>query len=122
MYRSGWADANTKGEIATPRLTFGAGRIDYGRKMPAGGLLPAGCVDISQIETTAIESRRKMGILWEIVQTGLMYGQKRKSDTVEDRVQALEDQLRLTQNTLRTLVRKIEEIQGLDIDGDGRVG
>lgn len=68
------------------------------------------------------ESRRKMGVLWEIVQTGLMYGQKRKSDTIEDRVQALEDQLQLTQNTLRNLVIKIEEIHGLDIDGDGRVG
>jgi len=79
-------------------------------------------MEISQIRTTAIESGRKMGILWEIVQTGLMYGQKRKSDTVEDRVQVLEDQLRLTQNTLRTLVRNIEEIQGLDIAGDGRVG
>ena len=27
-----------------------------------------------------------MGVLWEVVQTGLMYGQKRKSDSVEDRV------------------------------------
>jgi uncharacterized Rmd1/YagE family protein len=68
------------------------------------------------------ESRKKMGVLWEVVQTGLMYGQKRKSDTIEDRVQALEDQLQLTQNTLRNLVRKIEEIHGLDIDGDGKVG
>jgi hypothetical protein len=51
-----------------------------------------------------------------------MYGQKRKSDSVEDRVQALEDQLTLTQNTLRELVKKIEEIHGLDIDGDGKVG
>jgi uncharacterized Rmd1/YagE family protein len=63
-----------------------------------------------------------MGILWEVVQTGLMYGQKRKSDTVEDRVQALEEKLQLTQNTMRQLVKKLEEIHGLDIDGDGRVG
>jgi len=63
-----------------------------------------------------------MGILWEVVQTGLMYGQKRKSDSVEDRVKSLEDQLSLTQNTLRALVKKLEEIHGLDIDGDGRVG
>ncbi len=62
-----------------------------------------------------------MGILWEIVQTGLMYGQKRKSDSVEDRVQSLEDQLALTQNTLRTLVKKLEEIHGSDIDGNGTV-
>ena len=63
-----------------------------------------------------------MGILWEVVQTGLMYGQKRKSDTIEDRVQSLEDPLTLTQNTLRELVKKIEEIHGLDIDGDGKIG
>ncbi len=63
-----------------------------------------------------------MGILWEVLQTGMMYGQKRKSDSVEDRVQYLEDQLESTQNTLRELVKKIEEIHGLDIDGDGRLG
>jgi hypothetical protein len=63
-----------------------------------------------------------MGILWEVVQTGLMYGQKRKSDSVEDRVRFLENQLTLTQNTLRDLVKKLEELHGLDIDGDGRVG
>jgi bisphosphoglycerate-dependent phosphoglycerate mutase len=63
-----------------------------------------------------------MGILWEIVQTGLMYGQKRKSDTIEDRVQSLEDRLTATQNTLRSLVKKLEEMQNVDIDGDGRIG
>ncbi|MDH4239256.1 MAG: hypothetical protein OEW48_06810 [Phycisphaerae bacterium] len=63
-----------------------------------------------------------MGILWEVVQTGLMYGQMRKSDSIDDRVQSLEDQLSLTQNTLRALVKKLEEIHGLDIDGDGKVG
>jgi uncharacterized Rmd1/YagE family protein len=63
-----------------------------------------------------------MGLLWEIVQTGLMYGQHRKTDTIEDRMQALEQRLDATQNTLRTLVKKLEEMQGTDIDGDGRVG
>ena len=63
-----------------------------------------------------------MGILWEVVQTGLMYGQKRKSDTIEDRVQFLENQVSRVENTLRELVKKIEEIHGLDIDGDGKIG
>ena len=63
-----------------------------------------------------------MGILWEVLQTGMMYGQKRKSDSVEDRVAFLENQLESTRNTLAELVKKIEEIHGLDIDGDGRVG
>jgi uncharacterized Rmd1/YagE family protein len=63
-----------------------------------------------------------MGLLWEIVQTGLMYGQKRKADTIDDRVQILEDRLTATQNTIRSLVKKLEEMQGADIDGDGKVG
>jgi uncharacterized Rmd1/YagE family protein len=63
-----------------------------------------------------------MGLLWEIVQTGLMYGQHRKADSIEDRVQILEQRLDATQNTLRSLVKKLEEMQGLDIDGDGQVG
>ena len=63
-----------------------------------------------------------MGVLWEVLQTGMMYGQKRKSDSVGDRVQYLEEQLESTRNTLRELVKKIEVIHGLDIDGDGRVG
>jgi len=63
-----------------------------------------------------------MGVLWEVVQTGLMYGQKRKSDSVEDRVRALEERLQLTQDTLRALVKKLEQIHGMDIDQDGRIG
>ncbi len=63
-----------------------------------------------------------MGLLWEIVQTGLMYGQKRKADTIEDRILILEDRLTATQNTLRSLVKKLEEMQGIDIDGDGKIG
>jgi uncharacterized Rmd1/YagE family protein len=63
-----------------------------------------------------------MGLLWEIVQTGLMYGQKRKADTIEDRVLILEDRLTATQDTLRKLVKKLEEMQGADIDGDGKIG
>ncbi len=63
-----------------------------------------------------------MGLLWEIVQTGLMYGQKRQADTIEDRVAILEDRLNATQNTLRNLVKKLEEMQGVDIDSDGKIG
>ena len=63
-----------------------------------------------------------MGILWEVLQTGLMYGQKRKSDSIDDRVLFLEDQLQRTQDTLRSLVKKIEELHALDVDGDGTIG
>jgi hypothetical protein len=63
-----------------------------------------------------------MGVLWEILQSGFIYGQKRKSDSIEDRVLFLEQRLVRTQDTIRDLVRKIEEIHGLDIDGDGGIG
>jgi chaperonin cofactor prefoldin len=63
-----------------------------------------------------------MGALWEIVQTGLMYSQKRNADSLEGRIEALENQLRATQNTLRALVQEIERMQGVDIDRDGRIG
>jgi uncharacterized coiled-coil protein SlyX len=63
-----------------------------------------------------------MGALWEIVQTGLMYGQKRNADSLEDRVRALENELQSTQNTLRALVKKLEEMSGEDMDRDGRIG
>ena len=63
-----------------------------------------------------------MGVLWEIVQTGLMYGQHRKSNTVEDRVESLENRLTATQDTLRSLVKKLEELHGIDIDKDGKIG
>jgi chaperonin cofactor prefoldin len=63
-----------------------------------------------------------MGVLWEIVQTGLMYGQHRKSNSVEDRVESLENRLTATQDTLRSLVKKLEELHGIDIDKDGKIG
>ncbi len=63
-----------------------------------------------------------MGALWEILQTGMMYGQYKKSGSTEDRVQVLEQRLQATQDTLQKLVKKIEEIHGLDIDGDGKIG
>jgi len=63
-----------------------------------------------------------MGVLWEILQTGLRYGQKRKSDSIEDRVLDLENRLQATQETMRALVKKIEELHGIDIDEDGKIG
>ena len=63
-----------------------------------------------------------MGVLWEVLQSGFIYHQKTKNDTIEERVAYLEDELQRTQTTMRELVKKIEEIHGLDIDGDGQVG
>jgi len=53
-----------------------------------------------------------MGLLWEILQ----------SDTLEDRVAYLEEHLQKTQDTIRNVIRKLEEIHDKDIDGDGKVG
>ena len=63
-----------------------------------------------------------MGLLWEIVQSGFLYGQHKKTGTIEERVQVLETELQQTQDTIRKLVQKLEELHGLDVDGDGKVG
>lgn len=63
-----------------------------------------------------------MGALWEILQSGLMYGHYRKTTSTEDRLEFVEQQLARTQETLKNLVKKIEEIHGLDVDQDGKVG
>ena len=62
-----------------------------------------------------------MGVLWEILQSGLMYGHYRKTTSTEDRLAYVEQQLASTQETLKKLVLKLEELHGLDIDGDGTV-
>jgi hypothetical protein len=56
------------------------------------------------------------------VQSGFIYGQKKKSDSIEDRVASLENELVRTQDTIRKLVKEIEKLHGLDIDGNGSVG
>jgi hypothetical protein len=63
-----------------------------------------------------------MGVLWEIIQSGLMYGHYRKTNSTEERLAFVEQDLARTQETLKSLVKKLEEIHGLDIDGDGTVG
>jgi len=63
-----------------------------------------------------------MGFLWEIVQSGFVYGQHKKTETIEGREALLEAQVQETQETIRKLVKKLEELHGLDVDGDGRVG
>ena len=63
-----------------------------------------------------------MGALWEILQTGMMYSHYKKTGTTQERVEALEQELERTQDTMKKLVKKIEQMHGLDIDGDGKVG
>lgn len=63
-----------------------------------------------------------MSVLWEILQSGFIYKQHRQAGTIEERIQFLEEQQQKAQETLELLVKKIEEIHGLDIDGDGSVG
>jgi hypothetical protein len=53
---------------------------------------------------------------------GIDVRSKRKSDSIDDRVLFLEEQLQRTQDTLRSLVKKIEELHTLDVDGDGVIG
>ena len=48
-----------------------------------------------------------MGALWEILQSGLMYGHYRKTTSTEDRLAYVEQQLASTQETLKKLVIKL---------------
>jgi uncharacterized coiled-coil protein SlyX len=50
-----------------------------------------------------------------------MYGHYRKSNSMEDRLAFVEQEIARTHETLKNLVKKLEEIHGLDIDGDGTV-
>jgi hypothetical protein len=50
-----------------------------------------------------------------------MYGHYRKTNSTEERLEFVEQQLASTQETLKKLVIKLEEIHGLDVDVDGTV-
>jgi chaperonin cofactor prefoldin len=63
-----------------------------------------------------------MGLIWDLIQHGQIRDANRKSDTLELRVEQLEQELARTNETLMQLLRALERRFGDDLDGDGRVG
>ncbi len=63
-----------------------------------------------------------MGLIWDLIQQGQIGDSQRRADSLESRVQLLEEQLRRTNETLVRLLHALERRFGEDLDGDNRVG
>jgi hypothetical protein len=63
-----------------------------------------------------------MGLFWDLMQQSQISEQRDAAQSVEERVAALETQLKETQELQRRLITVLEEHFGRDIDGDGTVG
>jgi len=63
-----------------------------------------------------------MGLFWDLVQHSQISSQKRRADSLDDRIEDLERELVATQELLVEVVRQLEVRLGEDLDGDDRVG
>ena len=63
-----------------------------------------------------------MGFLWDLIQHSQISDQRKRSKSLEDRVEWLETELDATQKLLVEMVRRLEDRFGEEFDGDGRVG
>ena len=63
-----------------------------------------------------------MGIFWELLQEDKLQKQQAQSESLEERVAALEIELSRTQELLSKTLVALESHVGEDIDGDGVTG
>jgi hypothetical protein len=63
-----------------------------------------------------------MGLFWDLIQQNQISNQRSATDSLEERVARLEDQLREMQRLQLSLLKTLEKNFGHDIDGDGQVG
>ena len=63
-----------------------------------------------------------MGLFWDLIQQSQLSSHKQRAESLEDRIESLEDNLQKTQELLLSLLQRLEESLGQDIDGDGKVG
>ncbi len=63
-----------------------------------------------------------MGFLWDLLQHSQISEQRARSDTMEERVADLEQDVREIQRVLRLLLEHLETQSGTDVDRDGRIG
>ena len=63
-----------------------------------------------------------MGIFWNLIQQSQISNQHHKSQSLEQRVASLEDELRATQDLLFKTLKVLEEYTDQDINGDGKIG
>ena len=63
-----------------------------------------------------------MGLFWDLIQQGQISDQTRRSDSLQERVENLEEVVADQQRLLLELLQRLESSIGEDIDGDGRIG
>ena len=63
-----------------------------------------------------------MGIFWDLLQQNELEKQQKQADSVEERVEVLEEELNQTKLLLRKTLEALETHIGKDIDGDGVTG
>lgn len=63
-----------------------------------------------------------MGLIWDMIQHSQISQAQGKADSLEERVDMLEEQVRRQQETLVQLMKALEARFGDDLDGDGRIG
>lgn len=63
-----------------------------------------------------------MGLIWDMIQHGQIRESREHAESLEARVEHLEEGLRRTNETLLSLLRTLEQRFGEDLDRDGRVG
>lgn len=63
-----------------------------------------------------------MGLFWDLVQHGQISEARSQADSLERRVELLENQVRRTNETLMQLLHALEQRFGQDLDSDGRIG
>ena len=63
-----------------------------------------------------------MGLFWDLIQQSQISNQRSTTDSLEERVTRLENQLREMQQQQLSLLKTLEKNFGRDLDGDGQVG
>ena len=63
-----------------------------------------------------------MGIFWDLLQQDELEKQKSKAETLDDRVEQLEEDLQNTKGLLKKTLVALETHLSQDIDGDGKLG
>lgn len=63
-----------------------------------------------------------MGIFWDLLQQDELEKQQKKANSLEDRVEELEQELSQVHDLLRKTLAELETHLSKDIDGDGKTG
>tara|TARA_R110000787_G_scaffold22308_3_gene64931 strand:- start:4947 stop:5144 length:198 start_codon:yes stop_codon:yes gene_type:complete len=63
-----------------------------------------------------------MGIFWDLLQEDELEKQQEQTNSIEERVQLLEDELATTKDLLKKTLIALETHLIKDIDGDGKTG